>query len=55
MESVELTGSILKASDAVVIVTAHSDYDFDWIAKNASLIIDTRNAIKKKMKNVVKA
>ena len=55
LESVELTGSILKASDAVVIVTAHSDYDFDWIAKNASLIIDTRNAIKKKMKNVVKA
>lgn len=55
LESVELTGSILKASDTVVIVTAHSDYDFDWIAKNASLIIDTRNAIKKKMKNVVKA
>lgn len=55
LESVKLTGSILKASDAVVIVTAHSDYDFDWIAKNASLIIDTRNAIKKKMKNVVKA
>lgn len=55
LESVELTGSILKVSDAVVIVTAHSDYDFDWIAKNASLIIDTRNAIKKKMKNVVKA
>ena len=55
LESVELTGSILKASDAVVIVTAHSDYDFDWIAKNASLIIDTRNAIKKKMKKVVKA
>lgn len=55
LESVELTGSILKASDAVIIVTAHSDYDFDWIAKNASLIIDTRNAIKKKMKNVVKA
>jgi len=55
LESVELTGSVLKASDVVVIVTAHSDYDFDWIAKNASLIIDTRNAIKKKMKNVVKA
>jgi len=55
LESVELTGSILKASDAVVIVTAHSDYDFNWIAKNASLIIDTRNAIKKKMKKVVKA
>ena len=55
LESVELTENILKESDAVVIVTAHSDYDFDWISKNASLIIDTRNAIKKKMKNVIKA
>ncbi len=55
MESVELTENILKESDAVVIVTAHSDYDFDWITKKASLIIDTRNAIKKKTKNVVKA
>ena len=55
LESVGLTEDILKKSDAVVVVTAHSDYDFDWIAKNASLIIDTRNAVKKKMKNVVKA
>ncbi|MGD2246731.1 MAG: nucleotide sugar dehydrogenase [Candidatus Aminicenantes bacterium] len=55
LESVEVTENVLKESDAVVIVTAHSDYDFDWITKNASLIIDTRNAIKKQMKNVVKA
>ncbi len=55
LESVELTENILKESDAVVIVTAHSDYDFDWITKKASLVIDTRNAIKKKTKNVVKA
>lgn len=55
LESVELTEKRLKESDAVVIVTAHSAYDFDWIAKNVSLIIDTRNAIKKKKKNVVKA
>ena len=27
----------------------------EWIAKNASLIVDTRNAIKKKKKNVIKA
>jgi UDP-N-acetyl-D-glucosamine dehydrogenase len=55
LESVDLTEKKLKECDAVVIVTAHSAYDFDWIAKNASLIIDTRNAIKKKKKNVVKA
>ncbi len=55
LESVDLTEKKLKECDAVVIVTAHSAYDFEWIAKNASLIIDTRNAIKKKKKNVVKA
>ena len=55
LESVDLTEKKLKECDAVVIVTAHSAYDFDWIAKNASLIVDTRNAIKKKKKNVVKA
>jgi UDP-N-acetyl-D-glucosamine dehydrogenase len=55
LESVDLTEKKLKECDAVVIVTAHSAYDFDWIAKNASLIVDTRNAIKKKKKNVIKA
>jgi len=55
LESVDLTEKKLKECDAVVIVTAHSAYDFEWIAKNASLIVDTRNAIKKKKKNVVKA
>ena len=55
LESVDLTEKKLKECDAVVIVTAHSAYDFEWIAKNASLIVDTRNAIKKKKKNVIKA
>lgn len=55
LESVDLTEKKLKECDAVVIVTAHSAYDFEWIAKNASLIVDTRNAIKKKRDNVVKA
>ena len=55
LKSTDLTAQRLKESDAVVIVTAHSDYDFDWITKNAALVIDTRNAIKKKRKNVVKA
>ncbi len=55
LESVDLTEKKLKECDAVVIVTAHSAYDFEWITKNASLIVDTRNAIKKKKKNVIKA
>ncbi|MDH4221087.1 MAG: nucleotide sugar dehydrogenase [Candidatus Aminicenantes bacterium] len=55
LKSTALTAQGLKKSDAVVIVTAHSAYDFDWIVKNAALVIDTRNAVKKKHKNVIKA
>ncbi|MCG2816821.1 MAG: nucleotide sugar dehydrogenase [Candidatus Aminicenantes bacterium] len=55
MKSVPLTEKKLKSVDAVVISTAHTSYDFDWIARHAPLVIDTRNAVKKKRKNVVKA
>jgi UDP-N-acetyl-D-glucosamine dehydrogenase len=55
LKSVELTTRNLKGFDAVIIATDHSAYDYDWIAKNAVLIIDTRNAIKRKKRNVVKA
>jgi UDP-N-acetyl-D-glucosamine dehydrogenase len=55
LRSVALTAKRLKASEAVVIVTDHSVYDYDWIVRNAPLVVDTRNAIKKKRKNVIKA
>ncbi len=55
MKSIQLSEKILKKSDAVIIATDHSAYDYDWIVKHSSLVIDTRNAIKKKRKNVVKA
>lgn len=55
MSSVELTEKKLKEYDAVVVATDHSLYDYGWILENSNLIIDTRNVIKKKRKNVVKA
>ena len=55
LKSVALTDKMLKEFDAVIIATAHSDYNFEWITENSTLIIDTRNAIKKKRNNVVKA
>ncbi|MFC2165097.1 nucleotide sugar dehydrogenase [Acidobacteriota bacterium] len=55
MKSVGLTEKKLKAYDAVVIATDHSEYDYDWIVKNSFLVIDTRNAVKKKRKKVIKA
>lgn len=32
--------------DCVLIVTDHSDYDYSWIAQHASLVVDTRNAMR---------
>ncbi|HUT08457.1 MAG TPA: nucleotide sugar dehydrogenase [Candidatus Latescibacteria bacterium] len=53
--SVPLTPAVLRKSDAVVISTDHTAYDYDWIVKHAPLVVDTRNAIKRRRKNVVKA
>jgi UDP-N-acetyl-D-glucosamine dehydrogenase len=44
MSSRELTEDYLHSRDCVLIVTDHSAYDWGWIARHASLIVDTRNA-----------
>ena len=54
IKSVRLTSKELKKYDAAVILTDHSAYNYDFIIKNSQLIIDTRNAIKKKNKKVIK-
>ncbi|MGC8639308.1 MAG: nucleotide sugar dehydrogenase [Isosphaeraceae bacterium] len=46
MSSQELTADYVRSQDCLVIVTDHSAYDWNWIAEHASLIIDTRNAMK---------
>ena len=55
LKSVPLSEKALKKANVVIIATDHSVYDYDWIVKNASLVIDTRNAVKRKRKNVIKA
>jgi len=44
--SQEIKERLLAAQDCVVIVTDHSDYDWEFIAQHAKLIFDTRNASK---------
>jgi len=44
MSSKKLSAKMLAGYDAVLISTDHSDYDYEWIVKNAKLVIDTRNA-----------
>jgi UDP-N-acetyl-D-glucosamine dehydrogenase len=44
MESVPLTDEVLTRSDAVVVVTDHSNVDYQRVVDRASVVIDTRNA-----------
>jgi UDP-N-acetyl-D-glucosamine dehydrogenase len=55
LRSVALTPKRLRACDAVIIATDHSAYDYDRIVRNAPLVVDTRNVIKRKRRNVIKA
>jgi UDP-N-acetyl-D-glucosamine dehydrogenase len=44
--STPLTEETLHHTDLVLLVTDHTAYDYGWIAANARLIVDTRNAFK---------
>jgi UDP-N-acetyl-D-glucosamine dehydrogenase len=46
MESAELSAASLKHYDCVVIATNHEAYDWQMIADNAQLIIDSRGAMR---------
>ena len=46
----ELTAEKLEAADLVMVTTAHTTVDYDFVAEHADLIFDTKNA----MKNVAK-
>ena len=48
METVTLDDDTLSTAGCVVVVTNHDGYDWDWIAGQAGLIVDTRNAIGKR-------
>ena len=56
LTSSKLTERFLKEMDAVIMITDHSSYDYQWILENSNLIIDTRNAINSPNKEkVIKA
>ena len=46
MESVNLTPELLRSQDAVLILTNHKSYDYEFVGKHATLVLDTRNAMK---------
>ena len=51
----DLSGKILTSADCVALLTPHSAYDLDWIAEQAPLVFDARNAYEdQKLENVVR-
>jgi UDP-N-acetyl-D-glucosamine dehydrogenase len=44
MDSTALTAETLAAQDCVLVSTDHSAYDWNFVARHAPLVVDTRNA-----------
>jgi UDP-N-acetyl-D-glucosamine dehydrogenase len=47
MKSVDVNAQSLRTFDCVIIATHHAAYDWQFIADHATLIIDTRGAMRK--------
>ena len=49
-----LDKAALESADLVMVTTAHTCVDYDFVAEHASLIFDTKNAMKnvKKRENI---
>jgi UDP-N-acetyl-D-glucosamine dehydrogenase len=45
LASVSLTNEELQGADCIIIVTDHSEIDYKRVCSQASLIVDTRNAL----------
>ena len=56
LKCVKFDKKTLKSFDCIVVVTDHSNVDYQFMAKNSKLIIDTRNALKdvKNRSNIVR-
>lgn len=55
LKSVPLTPLTISKYDCVVLLTDHTDFDYDAIARHAELIVDTRGKYREACANVVKA
>ena len=41
----ELTEDVLAGADLVIVTCAHSNVDYDFVARNADMVFDTKNAM----------
>lgn len=49
LRSISYRPALARTYDMVVILTGHSGFDYDELAKNAKLVVDTRNAIRSRV------
>lgn len=54
LRSEPLSAESLRGYDCVVVVTDHSLFDYDLVQREAPLVVDCRNAIRKHAPNVVR-
>ena len=55
IKSISFSPSILKKYNAGIVVTDHSNIDYELLSKILPVIVDTRNVYRDKKKNVFKA
>ena len=55
MTSVALTAEVLASQDAVMVVTDHTNVDYDLVSRHAPLVVDTRGVYRHAFPNLVKA
>ena len=46
LKSTKLTKTLLNKADLTIILTDHTQYDYQWIVDNSKAVFDTRNAAK---------
>jgi UDP-N-acetyl-D-mannosaminuronate dehydrogenase len=44
----ELTEEAVARADCVIVVTNHTAYDWDWVARHARVIVDTRHVVNRR-------
>ena len=52
LKASDLSVKLLKETDLAIVITDHSDFDYNLILEQVSLILDTRNAIKTRHEKV---
>ncbi len=55
LQSLPLAPEMLARQDAVVVVTDHSDVDYDMILEHSALVVDTRGVYRQPSDRIVKA